>query len=144
MKKIFLIIFFISFKIFSQENVEMPVFPNCEQNDNPKDCFLTSIAEQLVKDTDFLLANDYDEENYLENIEETENPNETDTEKVMCYFTIDYQGKTKKVRIQGNINRDTRKKFRDNLKELPIMKPGTLNGEPVDIPFALPVFVVLY
>jgi hypothetical protein len=144
MKKSLLIILFISFKMFSQENLEMPVFPNCEENKNLKKCFSISIAKYLIKDTDYLLVNDKDAEYYQENIDETDNTNETDTEIVECFFTIDYQGKTKKVRIQGNIKREALKKFKKNLKKLPTMKPGTLNGKPVNVPFVLPVLVKHY
>ncbi|MFI1745192.1 hypothetical protein [Thalassobellus sediminis] len=144
MKKTLLIIFFVSFKMLSQENVEMPIFPSCEENENLKKCFHANIAKHLIKNTDYELVNDEDTEYYIENIDETENPNEIKTEIVKCFFTIDYQGKTKKVRIQGNINRDIRKKFKDNLKKLPIMKPGTLNEKPVNIPFVLPVLVKQY
>lgn len=141
MYKALLITLFISFKMFSQENRKMPVFPGCEENENLKKCFLTNISKHLVEGTDYLLVSEEDTEDFVENIDDTENPNELITKIVKCFFTIDYLGRTKKTRIQGNVNRDTRKKFKDNLKKLPIMKPGTLDGEAISIPFVLPVFI---
>ncbi|SDX99217.1 hypothetical protein SAMN05444411_11370 [Lutibacter oricola] len=119
----------------------MPIFPGCEESKTVKECFSASIAKHLVKNSDYVLANDEETEYYLENFEVTEISNEIKTKKIKCFFTIDYQGKAKKVRLQGNIDRGTRKKFKENLKKLPIMKPGTLKGKSVDIPFILPVFI---
>lgn len=142
MKKIFLILLLFSFKLFSQENIEMPVFPNCEKSENPKKCFRNNIAMHLVKNTKYSLADDEITDVNHENIEETESSKEAKTEIVECHFIINYQGKIKKVKIQGNIKKSIRKIFKNNLKQLPIIKPGTLNGEPVNLPFVLPVFVV--
>lgn len=142
MKRALLILFLISFKFFSQENVEMPIFPNCEKNENLKKCFRYSIAMHLVKNTNYALANNEDYDLYSDNIEETDNSKTLKTEIVNCFFTINYRGKTKKVKIQGNIKKEVLKKFKANLKRLPTMKPGTLNGEPISTPFVLPVLVV--
>ena len=142
MKITILILLLFSFKLFSQENIEMPVFPNCEKSEKPKKCFRNSITMYLVKNTNYSLTDDEITDLNHENIEAAESSKDAKIEIVECHFIINYHGKIKKTKIGGNIKKALRKVFKDNLKRIPVIKPGTLNGEPVNLPFILPVLVV--
>ncbi|SHJ88743.1 M56 family metallopeptidase [Pseudozobellia thermophila] len=101
---------------------EVPVFPGCENADDPRDCFQQSVQKHISKNFR------YPEEAQKQGIEG----------KVSVIFTISEDGNITNIRKRG-----PHKLLEDEVERiisrLPRMEPGKQRGKAVNVPFSIPI-----
>lgn len=101
---------------------KVPVFPGCEDAMDTKACFLKSIQEHIAKNFN------YPQEARDSGLEG----------RVNTMFIITSDGTIRDIRVKGphKILEDEVERI---MKRLPLMVPGESNGQPVSVPFSMPV-----
>ncbi|BFP40382.1 M56 family metallopeptidase [Flavobacteriaceae bacterium GF1] len=100
----------------------VPVFPGCENSSDRKTCFLEMINEHIRKNFN------YPKEAQEQGIEG----------RVAVIFTIDTNGNINDIEQRGP-SPILEAEVKRIIQRLPKMKPGTLNGEAVNVAFSTPV-----
>lgn len=105
---------------------KVPVFPGCENSEDPRICFVGKIQEHIRK---YFI---YPEEAQLNNIQG----------RVFVQFTVSYDGSISFIRTRGpeKVLEDAARAI---IEKLPKMIPGEHNGKQVDVPFSIPISYVL-
>ena len=101
---------------------EVPIFPNCEDADNKRDCFNEMMQQHISK-------------NFKYPIE----AQELDLQgRVNLMFTIDTNGKVDNIEKRGPhyLLEDEAVRI---INKLPIMQPGLKNGELVNMSYSIPI-----
>ncbi len=111
-----------SLKILFSEVDKVPVFPGCENAEDPRACFASKVNEHIRK------YFKYPEEAQLNNIQG----------RVFVQFTIKSDGSIDNIRTRGpeKILDDAARAI---LEKLPKMIPGEHNGNQVDVPYFIPI-----
>lgn len=105
---------------------KVPVFPGCENAEDPRACFVSKINEHIRK------YFKYPEEAQLNNIQG----------RVFVQFTVKSDGTVDFIRTRGP-EKSLDDAARAILEKLPNMIPGEQNGRKVNVPFSIPISYVL-
>ncbi|RAV30918.1 M56 family metallopeptidase [Sinomicrobium soli] len=101
---------------------QVPVFPGCENADNPRECFQEKMREHIRKHFR------YPEQAQKENIQG----------RVAIMFTIDTGGNITDIRKRGPSPYLENEAVRI-IEKLPVMAPGRSGGKVVNVPFSIPI-----
>ncbi|RIV43118.1 M56 family metallopeptidase [Flagellimonas pelagia] len=101
---------------------EVPVFPGCEDAEDKRACFNEKIQEHIRKNFH------YPEAAQEQGIQG----------RVSTIFRIDPKGNIVDIKMRGP-HELLEKETERILAKLPQMKPGKQNGEPVNVPFSIPI-----
>lgn len=101
---------------------EVPVFPGCEDSDDPRACFQEKMQNHISKNFR------YPEEAQKQGIQG----------RVAIIFTIDEQGNITDIRKRGPSKLLEEETVRI-IEKLPQMLPGRSKGEAVRVPFSIPI-----
>ena len=127
MKKLLLLSALLIFACsYGQDEETVPVYPGCKikaSNSEKRKCMSSAISEFVVRKFDTDIANDL---------------GLSGRQRISVIFKIDKKGYVKDIRIRAPHPRLEKEAFRV-INMLPKMKPGTQNGQPVIVPYSLPI-----
>ncbi len=101
---------------------EVPVFPGCENADDPRACFQESMQNHIRK------YFHYPEEAQEQKIQG----------RVAVMFTIDKEGNIIRIKKRGP-SPLLEAEAQRIIEKLPKMKPGQQRGKPINVPFSIPI-----
>ena len=105
---------------------EVPLFPGCASSMSREeriDCLNNKMGRYVQRKFDTRVTNDV---------------NDRDLVRISVMFTISAQGLPIDILIKAP-NKDLEKEARRVISNLPRMKPGKMNGEPVNVTYTLPI-----
>jgi protein TonB len=111
---------------YGQDEKTVPVYPGCKikaSNSENRKCMSSAISEFVVRKFDTDIAK------YL---------GLSGRQRISVIFKIDKKGYVKDIRIRAPHPRLEKEAFRV-INMLPRMTPGTVNGQPVIVPYSLPI-----
>jgi len=101
---------------------QAPVFPGCEEAEDPRACFNEHLQEHIRKNFN------YPEEAFKKGIQG----------RVNIMFTIDREGKVTDIKKRGPDPLLEEEGVRI-IEKLPQMQPGRQEGQTVDVPYSIPI-----
>jgi len=101
---------------------QAPVFPGCEEAEDPRACFNEHLQEHIRKNFN------YPEEAFKKGIQG----------RVNIMFTIDREGKVTDIKKRGPDPLLEEEAVRI-IEKLPQMQPGRQEGQTVDVPYSIPI-----
>ncbi|MBC9798440.1 M56 family metallopeptidase [Sinomicrobium weinanense] len=101
---------------------EVPVFPGCENAENPRECFQESLLKHIRKNFR------YPEKAQEQGIQG----------RVSVMFTINKEGDITDIKMRGP-SPFLEEEARRIIKLLPHMTPGKQKGKPINVPFSVPI-----
>ena len=101
---------------------QVPIFPGCENAENKRDCFRSSMQEHIAKHFKY----------------PTEAQKEGIQGRVSIMFTIDEEGNITKIRKRGPA-KSLESEAERIIKLLPRMQAGKHKGKAVKVPFSIPI-----
>jgi protein TonB len=111
---------------YGQDEKTVPVYPGCKikaSNSENRKCMSSAISEFVVRKFDTDIAK------YL---------GLSGRQRISVIFKIDKKGYVKDIRIRAPHPRLEKEAFRV-INMLPRMTPGTVNDQPVIVPYSLPI-----
>ena len=127
MKKLFLLSALLILACsYGQDEETVPLYPGCKikaSNSEKRKCMSSAISEFVVRKFDTDTAKDL---------------GLSGRQRIAVIFKIDKRGYVKGIRIRAPHPRLEKEAFRV-INMLPKMKPGTQNGQPVIVPYSLPI-----
>ena len=103
---------------------EAPIFPGCEDAEDPKACSIGKITEHVAKNFDIKIGNNLGLESGIK--------------KVYVQFTIGKDGKISDLRARGP-HKALEVEAKRVMNELPQMRPGKNRGQDVNVKYTLPI-----
>ena len=127
MKKLLLLSALLIFACsYGQDEETVPVYPGCKikaSNSEKRKCMSSAISEFVVRKFDTDTAKDL---------------GLSGRQRIAVIFKIDKKGYVKNIRVRAPHPRLEKEAIRV-INMLPRMTPGTVNGQPVIVPYSLPI-----